>query len=105
MRSQPGPNGWQLTLGGAGSTAGGCGRRWTGMAFGLDEGPADGPRSDWTSAAATPSWFEVNDSVDGEKKGPEIKEQPGALQPNAAGPTNVGLKFPRLVEAMLPFPR
>jgi len=44
------------------------------------------------------------DSVDGEKKGPESNEQPGDLQPNAAGPTNVGLKLPKLVEARPPLP-
>jgi len=34
------------------------------------------------------------DAVEGEKKGPVSKEQPGLLQPVAAGPTNVGEKVP-----------
>jgi hypothetical protein len=72
------------------------------MVFGFDDGWAEVPKRDWTSALATPSCSKAKDSVDGEKKGPVISEQPGELQPNAAGPTNVGLKLPRLVEVMPP---
>jgi hypothetical protein len=74
------------------------------MLFGFDDGWAEAPRIDWTSAPTAPSWSKAKDSVDGEKKGPVINEQPGELQPNAAGPTNVGLKLPRVVEVMPPFP-
>jgi len=68
------------------------------MDFGFADGWAEVPKRDWTSAPATPSWSKEKDSVDGEKKGPDSNEQPGELQPKAAGPTNVGLKLPKPVE-------
>ena len=74
------------------------------MVFGFDDGWAEVPKTDWMSAPSTSSCPKAKDSVDGEKKGPVISEQPGELQPNAAGPTNVGLKLPMLVEVMPPSP-
>lgn len=40
--------------------------------------------------------LEETEAVDGVRMGPVSKEQPAEAQPVAAGPTKVGLKFPRL---------
>ena len=89
---QPGPSGWQLTDGGAGSEvrmARGAapGRAGDSMVFG---------RRSADLAAALEAPREETEAVDGEAKGPNSSEQPAEAQPVAAGPTKVGLNCPRL---------
>jgi hypothetical protein len=45
---------------------------------------------------ATAGLLEETEAVEGEWKGPVSSEQPGEVQPVAAGPTNVGEDFPKL---------
>ena len=89
---QPGPSGWQLTDGGAGSEA----RLARGVAPGrVGDSMVLGRRSaDLAGALAVPR--EETEAVDGEEKGPTSSEQPAEAQPVAAGPTKVGLNCPRL---------
>jgi hypothetical protein len=75
MMSQPGPNGWQLTVGGLTAEAlrGRRERRvrpGDGKTFGLDKIPNS------VSGLVTAAPLEARDAVDGEKKGPVSKEQP-----------------------------
>src|SRR5208282_1725405 len=75
MLSHPGPNGWQLTVGGV-TAASLCGRRerrarpGDGITFGLGKIP------DSFSGLGTTASVEARGAVDGEKKGPVSKEQP-----------------------------
>src|SRR5262245_32844039 len=92
IASQPGPSGWQLTDGGAGSEAR--------MARGANPGRVGdsmvcGRRvTDMAGALAVPR--EETEAVDGVGKGPNSSAQPAEAQPVAAGPTKVGLNCPRL---------
>src|ERR1022692_766845 len=106
IASQPGRTGWQLTVGGTVSVSRDVtsallpegprrGRPWIGIAFGLRDGIADS-----VSGLAAVASLEATDAVDGEKKGPVSKEQPGTTQPVAAGPTKVGENCPKLVDVM-----
>jgi hypothetical protein len=96
MKSQPGPSGSQLTLGGAGSGAGTRGR----ACDGITRGPGD-EIADWASGLARAAPLGERDAVDGVGKGPVSKEQPTEAQPVAAGPTKVGVNSPKLVDVML----
>jgi hypothetical protein len=93
---QPGPSGWQLTLGGVGSgplRASTGDRRasgTSGSATGLSPEPGD----------ADP----VRSAEDGVAVGPVSREQPGDAQPVAAGPTKVGEYVPKLDDVTELFP-
>src|SRR5208282_2151651 len=75
MLSHPGPNGWQLTVGGATATSL-CGRRekrrtpGSGITCGIDRIP------DPVRGLATAGSPQARGAVDGEKKGPVSNEQP-----------------------------
>src|SRR6516162_3045406 len=76
IMSQPGPNGWQLTLGGVivilgPKPCGGRGRLCDGITLGLGDGIEDS-----VGGLAPVEFFEKRGAVDGVKKGPVSKEQP-----------------------------
>jgi hypothetical protein len=93
MLSQPARSGWQLTVGmvtaeralrlGVGTLG-----RINGMALALSGDVACPLAAGLAEACA----------VDGVENGPESSEQPGEVQPVAAGPTKVGAAVPRLDE-------
>jgi hypothetical protein len=101
IKSQPRPNGWQLTVGGLTAAAafgsiGGRGRFGSGIVLGLSGGIAD-PLNRLLRVGSR-----ARGSVDGEKNGPESKEQPFAVQPVAAGPTKVGENSPKVEDVTAP---
>src|SRR6185437_1730736 len=103
--SQPGPCGWQLTVGMTGAAAlvalplvraalvrGSTGSGMVCCCAAL---------ADWRPAACG---LVAMDRVDGTRVGPVSREQPAVLQPVAAGPVKVGEDCPRLVDVGWPAP-
>src|SRR5579863_7560554 len=77
IRSQPGPNGSQLTVGGAGSGAPGRGGTGDGSALGPRGKIADWARGPLTTAGAAGALEEI-DAVEGDVNGPVSKVHPDA---------------------------
>src|ERR1700689_1620927 len=98
--SQPGPSGWQLTVGGGGSAPS---RLKTGD--GIACGPSFAAAAScfavaafFAAAAAAAGDEAKSPAVDGDGNGPVSREQPSVAQPVAAGPVKVGDEVPRLDE-------
>lgn len=97
--SQPGPSGWQLTVGGVGSAPS---RLKTGD--GIACGPSVTPAAScfavaaFLAAAAAAGDEADRPAVDGAGNGPVSREQPAVAQPVAAGPVKVGGEVPKLDE-------
>jgi len=101
IRLQPGPSGWQLTVGGEGSAPPrlktGDGSACGGSAAAADAASCFAVAAFFAAAAAAAAEDDAaRDAVDGVRNGPVSKEQPAEAQPVAAGPANVGAFVPRL---------
>src|SRR6185437_13079425 len=84
MLSQPGPSGWQLTVGTTGAAA--AGRARAALVRGSTGSGMDRCLSARASRRAAAPCAKAMDCVDGERNGPVSSEQPAAAQPVAAGP-------------------